>query len=421
MNGLTGQVRIPTLLLYIILILGLCAFLAPGMDVVAQVQQADERSSPIVITAEVTPPQQGVTQVALAARVNGAEYSRSQMAHITAPGKELNIELLVAGPPASLKIQPSSVAATPDVTTCDVTNLQHLTWTLTGGSLVKAMDRGIVWRAPEEPGNPRIDVRFTEERQYQTTGKISATAQREVTRYQGDFSMYFLIPYPFDRSGKGIIEGYPIGIYPDEESLTVKAYIAQHREHYHPPEYFIKVTPETSALHISEHFRLGDFSPLSDKGQTHFIALDLRALKRLEGVASRLSQQGIPGENIKILRAFISPNELQRLRLKGLVLAKFTRYMYGDAVAFIVDADGDNRMDDLNGDGIIDIQDADVLANIIEQIERQTREYGGVGVYGSFKDPVLPDTPYVQFDLRGFRSRWRSDVKIMPGGEGNEG
>ncbi len=421
MNQPNGQRRIPTLSLYIILILGLCAFFVSGMDAVAQVQQRDERSSPILITAEPASPQQGVTQVALGARVNGAEYSRSQMAHITAPGKELNIELLVAGPSASPRIQSSSVAATPDVTTCDVTNLQHLTWTLTGGNLVKAMDRGIVWRAPKEPGNPRIDVRFTEERQYQTTGKISATAQHEVTRYQGDFSIYFLIPYPFDRSGKGIIEGYPIGIYPDEESLTVKAYISQHREHYHPPEYFIKVTPETSTLHISEHFRLGDFSPLSDKGQTHFIALDLRALKRLEAVASRLSQQGIPGENIKILRAFISPNELQRLRLKGLVLANFTRYMYGDAVAFIVDADGDNRMDDLNGDGIIDIQDADVLANIIEQIERQTREYGGVGVYGSLKDPVLPDTPYVQFDLRGFRSRWRSDVKKMPGGEGNEG
>jgi hypothetical protein len=411
--------RMLTFFWYVILIVGVVSLLVSGRTAVGQIEQTDVQSSPPLVTIEASSAPEEVKQVTLAATVNGTEYPRPQMAYITSPGEELTIEILLKTPLSSPEIQPSSGAGQ-GVTTCEVTKREHLTWTLSAGELVKTMDRGIVWRAPAQPGSQRIDARFTEERQYQTMGKVLAAPQREGARYQGDFNIYFLIPYPFDRSGKGIIEGYPIGIYPNEESPTVKAYIAQHRDHYHPPKYFIKVTPETSSLYISEHFRLGDFSPLADKGQIHFIALDLSAVKRLEAVAARLSQQGIPGKNIKILRAFLSPNELQRLRLQGVVLSQFTRYMYGDSIAFIVDADGDNRMDDLNTDGTIDIQDADVLANIIDQIERQTREYGGVGVYGSLKDPVLPDTPHVQFDMRGFRSRWRYDVKKMPGVEEEE-
>ena len=63
-------------------------------------------------------------------------------------------------------------------------------------------------------------------------------------------------------------------------------------------------------------------------------------------------------------------------------------------------------MDDLNGDGKIDVADARWLAAIAEQAESQSRSFGGIGIYDHFKDAYYPDTPYVQVDTRGWRSRW---------------
>jgi len=63
-------------------------------------------------------------------------------------------------------------------------------------------------------------------------------------------------------------------------------------------------------------------------------------------------------------------------------------------------------MDDLNGDGVVDLQDAQRLADTIDTFSA-SRISGGLGVYAKFDDPQGPDTPCVQVDLRGWRERWR--------------
>jgi len=50
--------------------------------------------------------------------------------------------------------------------------------------------------------------------------------------------------------------------------------------------------------------------------------------------------RGLDGDDLIVLRGFISPYSRQRLP-QGVALVPFTRYQYGDAVTLIVDADQD--------------------------------------------------------------------------------
>jgi hypothetical protein len=77
--------------------------------------------------------------------------------------------------------------------------------------------------------------------------------------------------------------------------------------------------------------------------------------------------------------------------------------MYGDAADIFLDADGDGQMDDLNGDGRVDMQDARWLAAVAESVEAAHPEVtGGIGIYRA--NGV--HGPFVHVDTRGFRARW---------------
>ena len=74
-------------------------------------------------------------------------------------------------------------------------------------------------------------------------------------------------------------------------------------------------------------------------------------------------------------------------------------YQCGDCI----DNDGDGRMDDLNGDGRIDIEDGRIIAAAAERVERRHPELvGGIGVYR----PTSAHSGFVHIDTRGFRARW---------------
>jgi hypothetical protein len=76
--------------------------------------------------------------------------------------------------------------------------------------------------------------------------------------------------------------------------------------------------------------------------------------------------------------------------------------MYGDAMDWFVDNDGDGRMDDLNGDGRVDIEDAD-HARAAERVERRYPHLvGGIG----HLPPTSAHAGFVHLDTRGYRARW---------------
>jgi hypothetical protein len=79
--------------------------------------------------------------------------------------------------------------------------------------------------------------------------------------------------------------------------------------------------------------------------------------------------------------------------------------VWGGAADIFIDTNGSGRMDDLNGDGRIDMRDAQVLLGIVEdvhKIPRFQRFHGGLGLYG----PRAHRGPFVHVDARGFEARW---------------
>ncbi|MFP4687647.1 MAG: hypothetical protein ACLFN5_06015, partial [bacterium] len=65
------------------------------------------------------------------------------------------------------------------------------------------------------------------------------------------------------------------------------------------------------------------------------------------------------------------------------------------------------RMDDINGDGRISIEDADRLAEIAEKIRTELGFKGGIGTYSRHDIPERIQSPYLHLDLRGLQAKWR--------------
>jgi hypothetical protein len=78
--------------------------------------------------------------------------------------------------------------------------------------------------------------------------------------------------------------------------------------------------------------------------------------------------------------------------------------MYGDATDVFVDNNRDGWTDDVNGDGRVDIRDAEVVARAVERVEAgHPALVGGLGIYPA----TGAHGPFTHVDVRGRRARWR--------------
>lgn len=279
--------------------------------------------------------------------------------------------------------------------------VETVTWELPGGRLSLSTAGGYRLTAPTQPGNYRF--RMTVARRVHRAGQQPGTERGQTVE------LMLLVKTPFDRTGNGVIKGYPIGIYPNEKGRNISDFVERNRELYQPPASFILATPDVEGLHVSEHYKLGDFVPAGDRGKPSYLALSPRLLEFLEAAIDELQPQwGRPGSPrpLVVLSAFLSPNQLMQLGAKGVKLTLFTRYQYGDGAAVMWDADGDGRMDDLNSDGRIDIDDARAFAERLAAVQKRLGKFGGIGAEAGPRLPFMADTPYVDVDMRGVASRW---------------
>lgn len=281
-------------------------------------------------------------------------------------------------------------------------------WGISGGAISPAGNLNtVIWTLPETPGIHTLTVNGETEGETTTSG----TQVDALVLEANDEELRVQVLTPFDRRGAGVIDGYPIGIYPDEMARDVPGPVERNVAIYAPPTHFWHVTEDTLDAHISPHFTLGDLTSVPMVAGEAYIAISPQLIDKLEALYAGCEHRGhIPADathGITVLRSYVTPNRLTQLRQAGANISTFTRHIYGDAAIVIVDVDGDGLMDDLNRDGIVDQADAQLLADEVENLER-TLGRGGIGVYGTRPagDPELPDTPMVQFDCRGERARW---------------
>jgi hypothetical protein len=275
-------------------------------------------------------------------------------------------------------------------------------WKVSFGRVQHLGENQIEWVAPKTPGHYAIECEI------ESQGKLSYAAgeggptSRDLPAFRAATTFHFLVPYEFDAEGHGVIEGYPIGVYPNENAKDVKAVIADHRDRYRPPHWFVSVTSATRELFVSEHFRLREFVLNAPKDATCYFPYNANLCRALEAVLDDLKSPELPTPHVRILRGFISPYDAERLRRSGAKLITWNRYQYGDGVLVVANDTGGEKMGDLNGDGKVDVRDAETLARIVAGVQKRLRLPGWSGVYPERPDTTLPETPMVGFDVRGW-------------------
>lgn len=205
--------------------------------------------------------------------------------------------------------------------------------------------------------------------------------------------MAVITTVPLELKRRGYLNGYHIGRYPTEGSGR--------RDAYAPPAGFIEVTPANQDFRISEHFRLRQFLTKDQSSVwPKYLALDLRLIDKLELVLQELRAMGVRADAMHVMSGFRTP---QYNGPGGDGRAMLSRHTYGDAADVWVDSDGNGYMDDLNGDGGADLDDARLMLLAVERVERRYPELvGGAGVYVANS----AHGPFVHIDVRGSRARW---------------
>ncbi len=200
-----------------------------------------------------------------------------------------------------------------------------------------------------------------------------------------------VVPATETRGGR--LNGYHIGTYPTAGSGRTDVYA--------PPTGFIELHPETVDLPVSRHLTVGQFIT---KDQVNvwpkYVALDMRLIDKLELVVQELNGMGIRADRVHVMSGFRTP---QYNGPGGDGRASLPRHMWGVAADMWIDNDGDGLMDDLNGDGEINMTDAAVIMKAVDRVEARFPELiGGAGLYPT----TSTHGPYIHIDARGHHSRW---------------
>jgi uncharacterized protein YcbK (DUF882 family) len=223
-----------------------------------------------------------------------------------------------------------------------------------------------------------------------------AIQMKQATQAIRDLSLVTLVPFAQKKQGR--IGLYYLGRWPFEGGGTPKT------SAYANPNGFIEVNPQNANTFVSSHFRLRDFLTKDQPNVwPKYLLLNPKLLDKLELTIQELQAMGHPVKRMQVMSGFRTPNyNVSGGNMQG--RANLSRHMYGDASDVFVDNDGNGVMDDLNGDGRVDVRDAEVILAAADRVERKYPALvGGVGVYSA----CCGHGPFTHIDVRGYRARWR--------------
>lgn len=213
-------------------------------------------------------------------------------------------------------------------------------------------------------------------------------------RYSTFKRIQLFVMVPADQVRDGWLNGFRIGRYPAQPYRGNPAYL--------PPEGFIEVTEANQHIRISPHFTLGQFASARQRTFPSYMVLQESLVLKLETILHLANKHGHSAPTFNIMSAFRTPWQNQSSGS-----GRFSRHIYGDAADFFIDYRPSNgRMDDLNRDGVVDIRDARLLYNLIDELQRTTEfehKRGGLGIYGNRR---WRGRPYIHVDSRGENIRW---------------
>jgi hypothetical protein len=242
-----------------------------------------------------------------------------------------------------------------------------LTATADSGRLASESDGVWRWTAPPEPG----------------VAVLTISDGRDEVRLNA------LVVYPASLIEDGGLFGYRVGTYPEPLDGD-PAYAA--------PSGFVALTADMQDLAISPHFRLGQFPSKQSAGLPKYLILSESLPLKLELLLERLNAAGVAADTFTVMSGFRTP-----IYNKAIGNGEHSRHIYGAAADIYVDvAPRDGSMDDLNGDGVLDLRDAQWLYRLADELFGPVGLQGGLGVY----DSTSAHGPFLHVDARGRRARW---------------
>ena len=230
---------------------------------------------------------------------------------------------------------------------------------------LEALDRRWTWTAPRAPGLYPLHVVSTDRRD-------SLTIQA-----------FVLVPYATLRGE--YLNGYRIGRYP--------ARALRGLDIYRPPAGFIEVTRDNEDVFVSPHFQLKQFVCKQAGGYPKYVVLNAQLIARLEQLLALVNASGYDVATFAVMSGYRTPAYNHAI---GNVA--YSRHTWGSAADIFIDTNHDGRMDDLNGDGVSDVRDAEVLYRLFEGPQGS----GGLGKYRATE----AHGPFVHVDIRDRRARW---------------
>jgi hypothetical protein len=250
------------------------------------------------------------------------------------------------------------------------------------GASVAQGGRAWRWTAPAVPGKYDLTISPTDNADDQKSGK--------------DITLHVFVMTPAADVRNGYLHGYRIGSYPAKPLNGNPIYL--------PPAGFVEVTKKNRDDKLTPHFTLEQFlckEDLSDR-YPKYVVVKERLLLKLEAILQHVNDDlGIKTDTLHVMSAFRTPYYNKAI---GDVL--YSQHQWGSAADIFIDPHEKNRMEDLDGNRIVDIRDSKFLYDRIEDmlaVKAFQRFQGGMGYYPA----TSAHPPFVHVDVRGTKARWQ--------------
>ncbi|WP_269618269.1 D-Ala-D-Ala carboxypeptidase family metallohydrolase [Zhongshania sp. BJYM1] len=211
-------------------------------------------------------------------------------------------------------------------------------------------------------------------------------------RDEAQLTLNIFVLHPASQLINGKLNTYRIGQYPSALNGL---------EAYKAPKGYIEVTRDEENILVSPHFKLGQFLCKQDGGYPKYLVLQPELLDKLELLLEHVNTKGIRTDGFTVMSGYRTP-----FYNKAIGNVPNSSHIYGRAADIFVDVKpADDYLDDINGDGVANIKDAEALYDMADQLVNHNRHpqlMGGVGLY----DKTPAHGPFIHVDVRGMPARW---------------
>lgn len=200
--------------------------------------------------------------------------------------------------------------------------------------------------------------------------------------------LQLVVKTPIDTAKISALKGYRFNTYPQAYKSLAQ---------YAQPKGLIEVKKGDENIYLSDLVQVKNMLSKQKSDFPKYFLATTEGLKMLNRLKDFLISKGIKFKRFSFISGYRTPY-YNRMIGNG----KHSRHQYGDAFDLYIDENGDQRMDDLNGDGVQNKKDVDYLYTLFVAFLKHDNRQGGVGKYY----PNARHGGFVHIDNRGFNARW---------------